>query len=277
MYYTMDNLGSENVVRVAQMSNEAEKWEYVRQVASGFGFAGIQVSSTYYERDLGLSPVDIPRWIGESFRLTYHSGDLYHLNTPEDERHFEEVIARILRIAVRSRAEDVSLHPPLLANVALHAPDHRYDAPDYREQSKERLRSVLDKWLPRFLHEGISLSMETHVTSSVFVFEGMRDFLEFVLTFPGLGVLVDVSHNHYDGYDITGLVSSLQSNPITGLHLSDAIRGMTLGEGTHLPIGEGEIDFRTLVESFDKDTVYGALEVRGPARGISDSLAYLSA
>jgi sugar phosphate isomerase/epimerase len=272
----MDNLGSEHIARLIQLSTEAEKWDYVRQVASGFGFAGIQVSPTYYARELGLPVTDIPRWMGESFRFTYHSGGIYHLSTPDDERRADEAVAQSLSVAVSRRAEDVSLHPPVLANVALHAPGMRYDAPDDREESKERLRSVLSKWLPRFQEEEISLSLETHVTSSFFVFEGIEDFREFVLSVPGLGVLVDVSHNHYDDYDIAGLVSFLQPLPITGFHLSDAIRGVALAEGTHLPVGQGEIDFQSLVANFDTDAVYGALEVKGPARGISDSLAHLA-
>lgn len=58
----------------------------------------------------------------------------------------------------------------------------------------------------------------------------------------------------------------------------DAIRGEELSQGTHLPIGQGEVDFKELLTHFNVDTnVYAALEVRGSSQGIVDSLANLRA
>lgn len=142
--------------------------------------------------------------------------------------------------------------------------------------AKERLRTILSSWLPRFQDSGITLSLETHVTPHVFAFAGIQEFRDFVLSLPGLGVLIDVSHNHYDGYDIAEVIATLKPLRITGFHLSDAVRGRELRDGTHLVLGKGNVDFKSVLELFeDDDTVYGALEVKGPARGITDSLAHL--
>jgi len=86
-----------------------------------------------------------------------------------------------------------------------------------------------------------------------------------------------MSHTmYYDGYDIAEVLTLLEPLPITGFHLSDAIRGKDLRDSTHLPIGQGDVDFRSPLALFDgNDAVYGALEVRGPASGISDTLAHL--
>jgi sugar phosphate isomerase/epimerase len=209
--------------------------------------------------------------------LTYHLGGLYHLCTPGDEQHAHKKLAESLHIARIFGAEDVSMHPPMLANIPLTPPYLPTDSPNHREQSKERFHTLLGTWLPRFQEHGITLSLETHVTSSYFLFTGLQDFRDFSFSIPGLGVLIDVAHNYYDGYEIPELLAFAESLPVTGLHLSDSIRGVDVSRGTHLPIGKGHIDFTPLVTHFAANHhLYAALEVRGPSQGISDSIAHLS-
>jgi sugar phosphate isomerase/epimerase len=277
MYFAMDDLGDENAKSLSGACTESEKWHLVRQIASDFGFAGIQVSPVYRDR-LGLSLTHIPDSIRNSFRLTYHPGGVYQLNTAEGEDAAHRMLSEGLDIGVAIGAEDVSFHPPLVADVD-RLPLRKKDQSSSRcAEARARLRSLLDVWLPRFEARGITLSLETHFTPAVFVFDGISDFRDFCASLPSIGVLVDVSHNYHDGYLISEQLAALEPLRITGFNLSDTIKGKKLQEGTHLPVGQGYADFRSLSTVVrGGDTVYGALEVRGPARGISESLALLRA
>ena len=195
----MDNMGDENLTKLVSISDEAEKWSHIAQFAAQYGFTGIQVNPTY-QKTLGLKLTRIPEVICQEFRLTYHLGGLYPLSTKDDEHKLQTDISDSLLIASSIGAEDVSLHPPYLSD----------GSPKQRKQSRKRFQNLLGAWVPRFTAHGITLSLETHVTSSVFIFTGIQDFRDFVLSIPGLSVLVDVSHNYYDGYEITELISSLR-------------------------------------------------------------------
>ncbi|MBI4268162.1 MAG: sugar phosphate isomerase/epimerase [Chloroflexi bacterium] len=278
MYYAMDDMGDDNVKTLMEARNTSEKWGLIHRVASGFGFTGIQLGHKYQDT-FGLSLTDIPDFIRSSFRLTYHPGgieNVLQLNNDDDEQRWRKLLSESLDIAAATGVEDVSLHPPVLADLS-QLPLLNEDKSSKRSMKiKERLSTVLSSWLPRFQDNGITLSLETHVTPRVFAFSGIQDFHDFVLSLPGLGVLIDVSHNYYDGYDVAEVIATLKPLTITGFHLSDAVRGRELRDGNHLVIGQGHVDFKSVRELFDADnTVYGALEVKGPACGITDSLARL--
>jgi hypothetical protein len=82
MYFAMDDIGDENVDMLRQISNELVKWRLIHDIASGFGFTGIQFSPAYpYKYGLTLS--NVPDHIRHSFRLTYHLGDVPQLNDDE--------------------------------------------------------------------------------------------------------------------------------------------------------------------------------------------------
>jgi len=274
MYYSMKNLGDENVKTLRSISDSDKKWRFISDIACDLGFSGIQLELNYFE-EYGLSLKSVPDYIKESFRLTHHIEYLYHMLSTKDEEYLDELLKDNLRIATSIGVEDVSLHPPVLANVSLTPPIVPNDSPEYREQTREKYYKFLSTWIPRFLDFGITLSIESHVTSRFFVFTGITDYRNFILDLPGLGGLIDISHNCYDGIDMEEILSSIVNIPVNGFHLSDAIHGVDLTEGTHLPIGHGNVDFRALVSGYSDDSVYGALEVRGPARGIADSLSYL--
>lgn len=274
MYYSMKNLGDENTKKLGSISGSDEKWHFISDIAYDFGFSGIQLELRYSE-EYGLSLKSVPDYIKESFRLTHHIEYLYHMLSSEDEEYLSELLRDYLRIADFLGVEDVSLHPPILANVSLTPPIIPNDSPEYREQTRERFGKLLNTWVPRFLDSDITVSIESHVTSRFFVFTGITDYKDFILDIPGLGGLIDISHNCYDGIEIDEILSVIKKIPVNGFHLSDAIQGVELGEGTHLPLGQGNIDLKPLISEYSGDSIYGALEVRGPAKGIAESLSYL--
>jgi sugar phosphate isomerase/epimerase len=278
MYFAMDYIGVENVRAIKEIHDQSEKWRFIYNLASGFGFTGIQLFPAY-ESQFGLSFQSVPEFIRKSFRLTYHVGnlkDIAQLVTPDEVTKADTVLSNSLRLATLLGVEDVSIHPPVVDDISLLPLPPEQASPERNRRSIEQLRRLLTVWLHRFQSGGITLSIETHMTPYVFVFSGLLDFREFVLSVPGLGVLVDVSHNHYDGNDIADVLLSLEKMRITGFHLSDAVRGRKLSDGTHLPIGEGQVDFVSVTRLFgNNNNVYGALEVRGPEKGITGSLARL--
>ena len=131
-------------------------------------------------------------------------------------------------------------------------------------------------WLPKFEREGITFSVESHVGGYVFLFDGLECFAEYVVQYPSLGILVDVSHNFNDGCTIGEILRIISNLNITGLHLSDGISGEEVKKGTHLPVGHGEINFADFLEPFVKSKkIYGALEVISTSDNINDSLLKL--
>jgi len=184
LYFAMDDMGDENAKVLMETANESEKWQLVHQFASDFGFTGIQLSEKYGEV-YGLSVVSIPDHIRSAFRLTYHIGGTHQLNTADDEQHWYKMLSESLDIAKAVGAEDVSLHPPTLANRS------RLPLPQNRESSilsskaKERLRIILNRWLPEFQSSGITLSLKP---TSPLVFSRLvksRNFVTLLWIWPG--------------------------------------------------------------------------------------------
>jgi sugar phosphate isomerase/epimerase len=274
MYFSMDDIGDENLKILLNMQSESGKWQLISKFASEFGFTGIQISPMYQDK-FGLSLIRVPDYVRKSFRLTYHPGGVYQLNTAAEELALHSMLSESLDIGVESGSEDVSFHPPIIADVSRLPLPKEDRSRGHCTEAQDRLKTVLNVWLLKFKDKGITLSLETHFTPAVFVYDGLNDFRDFCQTIPNLGVLVDVSHNFFDGYQISEQVDILKPLRITGFHLSDAITGIKLSEGTHLPIGQGHADFSSVLRVYkENDIVYGALEIKGSVQGITDSLTY---
>ena len=255
----MDDLGTENIEKVNKYTTRKDKWKKIHEIAIEYGFKGIQLSNQVYNGELGLSLNDIPGFIND-FRLTYHIGSLYNLNSAQDVNVYNKLLKKSLNIADLFGMEDVSFHPPFIGEKLRS-----------KDLSKNYLREILEDWLPKYQNKGIFLSIETHVSTECFIFEGLKDYAKFVASFPGLGVLIDISHNFYDGYSENDIINILNKLKITGLHLSDSIVGAELSEGTHLPIGKGTIDFRKILSYYKDKDIYGALEIKGSSKAIFES------
>ena len=206
----------------------------------------------------------IPDFIGK-YRCTYHIGDVYSFQLAEDVKWLNDMLKNSLEIASIYQMEDVSFHPPLIK------------VEQERRSTRERLYDHVSKWVPKFFEKDITLSMETHINGCYFVFNGFSDYVDFISSIPGLGVLIDVSHNFNDGFTIEEINLNLESCNITGLHISDAIANVDYKKGTHLPVGDGEIDFKLFIDKYRKnDKIYGALEIIAPSTAIADSLISLN-
>jgi sugar phosphate isomerase/epimerase len=115
------------------------------------------------------------------------------------------------------------------------------------------------------------------VGGDVFLFNRLEAFAEYARHYPGLGILIDISHNFHDGRAVRDILKAVEGLNVTGLHLSDAISGTSLKEGTHLPVGSGKIDFDAFLQPFiSSDRIYGALEVKGSYDDVKSSLKKLS-
>ena len=258
MYLAMDDIGSDKVEKINKYSNPKDKWRKIDEIALVYGFWGIQISGMY-KKKFGLDLYNIPYFICD-YRLTYHIGGLYYLLSEDDVINCNDMIEQSLNIAESYGMEDVSFHPPFI-----------YENIDKRHLSKDYLKKIITKWLPKYKNHGISLSLETHVSPEYFIFKNLDDFAEFASSYPDLGVLIDVSHNFYDGYKENNIIEILGNLKITGLHLSDSLVGVEFEKGTHLPVGKGNIKFQKILQHFKDKDIYGALEIRGNSRDILSS------
>lgn len=101
------------------------------------------------------------------FRLTYHLGGLYYLNSDKDLKAYNDLLQEALDIAASSGIEDVSIHPPFIGeDISL------------RDLSREYFKEIIKEWLLKYKNEGIGLSLETHVSAEYFIFNGLEDYAE---------------------------------------------------------------------------------------------------
>ena len=109
------------------------------------------------------------------------------------------------------------------------------------------------------------------------LFNGLYEFVEFTDKHPDLGVLIDISHNFYEPqYSEEDIIKILSAKNIKCLHISDALRDAEFESGTHLAIGDGEIDFPKLLRGFrNHSDLYGVLEIKSSNEGIKSSLRAL--
>lgn len=266
MYLAMDDFGEDYAQEIKKLNSEKDKWKRIADIACQYGLKGIQINPSVYKRQMGLSLNRIPNYF-EKFRLTYHIGGLFTLESEDDYNNLNNQISEALDISAEHGVEDVSFHPPFIKN----------ENDIIRDTIKGYLNKLIEYWIPRFLDKNITLSLETHVTSKYFVFKGLSDYSKFVSNYRELGVLIDIAHNFYDKYSVDEILDTLKDLKITGLHLSDAISEEEFHKGTHLPIGKGNIDFGKIITQFkDNPNICGALEIKGLSKEISESINILN-
>jgi sugar phosphate isomerase/epimerase len=263
MYFAMDSIGFENEAKIKSIELEADKWKFIYNTATSYGFEGIHFESNMY-RGFGLDLNNIPDYFN-NFRLTYHYGG-FRVTSEKDYEMIDNELENVFKIAIKHNMHDVSIHPPYIDNVPL-AEKILYP---------ELFHKAIDKWLKIAIQNGISLSLETHVTGQFFLFNGLNEYAKFVDIYPDLGVLIDISHNYYDKFSENDVINTLGNKNIKGFHLSDALQDVDFRKGTHLAIGDGTVDFSKLLNYFKNfPDLYCALELRASNEEVSRSLKNL--
>ena len=230
-----------------------------------YGFDGIHLTPSLYSKDFGLDLNHIPSYF-QDFKLTLHFGDIHKIISDADYNAFDVALAQGFEIAMKNNMHDISLHPPDIYGISL----------DEKKLCLQLFHKTIDKWLDVALKSNITLSLETHVSGNYFLLDGLSEYLKFIDDYPQLGVLIDVSHNFYDGYSEDEIINSLADKNVKCLHLSDALQGADFREGTHLAIGSGSVDFTKILKGFSHiPDLYCALEIKASNNDLARSLQQL--
>ena len=265
MYFSMDEIGFENTEKIKSISAEADRWKFIYDTAKAYGFEGVHFTPSLYSKDFGLDLDNIPSYF-QDFKLTLHSGGLHRIFSGSAYESFDAALAKGFEIAKKNNMHDISLHPP----------DIYESSADEKKLCHQLFHKVIDKWLGIALKSDISLSLETHVTGKYFLFDGLADYTKFISEYPELGVLIDISHNYYDGYSEDEIIHHLVDKNVKGLHVSDALQGAEFRAGTHLAVGSGTVDFPKLLKCFSHiPNLYSALEIKASSEDIAKSLKIL--
>jgi len=261
MYFAMDEIGFENTERIKLIPLEADRWRFIYDVAKAYGYEGIHLTPSLYNKNFELDLKNIPAYF-QDFKLTLHFGGLHNITAYEA---FDEALSKHFDIALRNNMHDFSLHPP------------GSGTSEEKDVYRSLLSRAINKWLPIAIKNGISLSLETHVTGEYFLFNGLGEFVAFTDQYPDLGILIDVSHNYYNPqYSEEDMINILSGRNVKCLHISDALRSADFESGTHLAIGDGEIDFLKLLDGFKNvPDLYSVLEIKSKNYGIEKSLRKL--
>jgi sugar phosphate isomerase/epimerase len=262
MIFSMDEIGYENNERIIELKSEAEKWALIFDIARTYGFKGIHITPSLYE-SFGLHVDRIPLEISE-FHLSYHLGGHYNILTEDDCSKFETLLSNSFDIVERHKMKDISLHPPVISGYT----------------SEEKIKSgvlfsnILRKWSAYAKEKNFTLSLETHLYEPYFLFGTLSQYKEFYDTVEDMGILIDISHNFFSGYDEQEVLDTFQGDRVTALHISDAIRlkDEDLKLGTHLAIGDGNIGFQTILSYFNNSDVFAVLEIKSTNAKLKDSL-----
>jgi len=266
MYFAMDEIGFENTEKIKSITSEADKWRFIYDVAKSYGFEGIHFTPSLYNKDFGLDLNNIPAYF-QGFKLTLHFGGLHNIITEADCNAFDVALTQCFEIATKNNMHDISLHPPNIYGIPA----------DEKKSCLELFHKTINKWLSIATKSAITLSLETHVSGKHFLFDGLSDYVKFIDHYPDLGVLIDVSHNYYDGYSEDEIIDHLANKNVKCLHISDALQGADFRAGTHLAVGDGSIDFGKILKGFANiPNLHSVLEIKASNRCVARSLQALT-
>ncbi len=269
MYFSMDEIGIENSEKIKTICSESDRWEFIFNVAETYGFEGIHITPSLY-KTFNLDLRKIPDYFSK-LKLTFHFGGIYRVVLENDYENLCANFSECFEIAVKHNMHDISIHPPFINKLTLKE----------KEVSLKYLCRFMDKWLKTAIKEGISLSLESHVSGEFFQFNGLGEYTKFVNAYPELGVLIDIAHNYYDGYSEDEIIQLLPNINVKGMHVSDAIHGVVFDEAelrnrTHLAVGTGGIDFPKILNAFNQiPNIYSVLEIKSNNEGLAKSLDVL--
>ncbi|MDR0928597.1 MAG: sugar phosphate isomerase/epimerase [Oscillospiraceae bacterium] len=262
MIFSMDEIGFENAEKIIAMRRDAEKWAFLLDTARTYGFTGIHITPSLYA-SFGLSVEAIPSDV-DAFHLSYHLGGLYRILSADDYAKFEALLDRSFAIAERHKMRDVSLHPPVIEGFTA----------EEKLKSSDLFAKILRKWAASAKEQGFTLSLETHLYEPYFLFGALAEYKAFYDEQADMGILIDISHNYFSGYGEQDIIDMFQGDRVVALHVSDAVQRADgdVKRGTHLPIGNGQIDFQKMLPHYNSPDMFAVLEIKATNAQLQDSL-----
>lgn len=198
-----------------------------------------------------------PNACPNAFRFA-EKGEIYH----EYGRYLKAAIEFIYSAGGRV----VTFHPPFSDN------GDSYDETPIDEATRKKAINALSdlmRDIGSFAEKkGVKLGIESAVWSPpnrpwTSIFLSPEDLDRFVKASdlpPSVGILAEISHLHHMGFNIKELLS-MWGEKVFEIHISDAVihewvnkkkYSDTLVEETHRVIGEGTLDFRSVIQTLKK-------------------------
>ena len=243
----------------------------VRKTAA-LGFRGIEVGplAEYAPIDSGslkevLDELDL--------RRSVHVGGLFDASKfASSEEEYDRMMQQVHRgveLGSEIGATLVSVHPPFFSM--------GHESAELWSEARARFLRLLKEQADFAECNNIKLALESFCYRP-FIFHDLTDFVRFVSNFPSerLSILLEVGHLHQVGIILSEAVHMFQDR-LADVHVDDARLEKDYQKATHLPLGMGEIDFRSLVKCLREVHYDGwlTLEIRASEEEIEKSRKYL--
>ncbi|NIO36460.1 TIM barrel protein [Candidatus Bathyarchaeota archaeon] len=203
-----------------------------------------------------------------------HIGGLYDAKkfaiTEEEYERVQKEIHHGIKLCREITSTLVSFHPPFFTTRNL-------EDKELLSKAKTRFFKLVKKEVESAFNNGIKMALETFCYPP-FIFNGLRDFMQFVSYFPStkLGVLLEVGHIYQAKLNLDEAVLRFKSR-LSDIHVHDATLQEDFRKATHLPVGRGNIDFSHLIRILREVNYDGwlTLEIHGSEGEIVESKQFL--
>jgi sugar phosphate isomerase/epimerase len=202
-----------------------------------------------------------------------HIGGLFDASkfasSEEEYGRLEHLMRQGVTLGNEIGANLVSVHPPFFSTGD--------QSVELLLKAKTRFLGLLKEQADFARGKGIKLALESFCYPP-FIFKDLNDFVQFVSNFSSekLGILLDAGHLYQAGISLSGSVQMFEGR-LVEVHVHDATLAKDYRGATHLPIGKGDLDFRSLVKCLQEVYYDGwlTLEIRASEYKIEESRKYL--
>jgi sugar phosphate isomerase/epimerase len=202
-----------------------------------------------------------------------HVGGLFDASKfASSEEEYDRMMQQVHRgvtLASEIGATLVSVHPPFFSMGD--------ESAELWSEARARFLRLLKGQAEFAGSNNIKLALESFCYRP-FIFEGLTDFVRFVSNFHSqrLSILLETGHLHQVGINLSEAVHMFQDR-LVDVHVHDATVEKDYRKATHLPLGMGNVDFRSLVKCLREVNYDGwlTLEIRASEEEIEESRKYL--
>ncbi len=234
--------------------------------AASMGFFGFQLGPLWSFPNIDGVQVK-KRLDALQLHRNVHVGGIYNaekfLSDDDVYRQALNEICNGINLCRQVSSKLVSFHPPFF-------PDNRKPDGDILVECQAAFRT--------FIHQIMSLTEPYEIAIAVesfcyppFIFSGIKDFTAFIQQFPPkqVGIVADIGHLFQARLDVNNFLLKCRHR-LKEIHIHDATHGLDYRQATHLPIGQGEINFTALIKTLRIIEYQGwlTLEIRGTEREI---------